>query len=81
MFTIFLSAVITMNEQVVPSAVTQRITVKLLTNENVKNASIPLRLRAWFRDETLSKTQVYDCSKSFKEGRKEVGNMERLRLL
>jgi hypothetical protein len=62
----FLSAVITMNEQVVPSAVAQRIVVKFLTNENVKNAEILKRFSAHFDEKTLPRNQVYDWSKSFK---------------
>jgi hypothetical protein len=62
-----LSVVITMSEQVVPSAVAQRIIVTFLTNENVKPAEILMRLRAQFGDETLLRTQVYDWSKSFKK--------------
>jgi len=42
---------------VVPSADASCITVKFLTNKNVKSQ---------FGDETLSRNQVYDCSKSFK---------------
>jgi hypothetical protein len=56
-----------MSEQVVPSAVAQCIMVTFLTNENVKPADILMRLRAQFGDETLSRTQVYDWSKSFKK--------------
>jgi hypothetical protein len=67
-FTYLLSAVITMSEQVVPSAVAQCIIVTFLTNENVKPAEILMRLRAQFGDETLSRTQMYDWSKSFDEG-------------
>jgi hypothetical protein len=47
----------------------------------VKPAEIPMRLRAQFGDEPLSRTQVYDWSNSFKEGRTEVENMRRLHLL
>jgi hypothetical protein len=47
--------------QAVPSDVAQRIIVKLITNENVKPTEILMRLRAQFSDETLSRTQVYDC--------------------
>jgi len=75
------SAVITMSEQVVPSAVAQRIVVTFLTNENVKPGEILMRLRAQFGDETLSRTQMYDMSKSFNKGRKEVENMRRPHLL
>jgi len=61
---------------VVPSAVAHCIIVKFLTNENVKPAEILMRLRAQFGDETLSRIQVYDWSKSFKEGRREVETSE-----
>jgi len=66
---------------VAPSAVAQRIIVKFLTNEKVKSTEIQARLRARFVDETLSRAQVYDWSKSFKEGRTEVENMRRLHFL
>jgi hypothetical protein len=69
-----------MNEQVVPLAVAQRITIQFITNENVKPADILKRFRAQFGDETFSRTQLYDWSKSFKDGRTEVENMRRLRL-
>jgi hypothetical protein len=42
-----------MSEQVVPSAVAQRIIVKFVTNENVKPAAILKRFRALFGDEEL----------------------------
>jgi hypothetical protein len=64
-----------MSEQVVPSALAQRIIFKYTTNENVKSAEILMILRAQFGDETLSRTQVYDWSKSFEEGRTDVENM------
>jgi len=66
---------------VVLSAVVQRLVVKFPANENEKSAEILKRLRAQFDDETLSRTQMYDWSKSFKEGQTEVENMRRLRLL
>jgi len=69
------------SEQAVPSAVAQCIIVKFLTNENVKSAYILMRHGAQSGKETLSRSQVYDWSKSFKEGRKEVENMRRLHLL
>jgi hypothetical protein len=40
-----------MSEQVVLSAIAQRIIVKFLANENVKLADIMKRLRAQFDDE------------------------------
>jgi len=67
------SVVIAMSEQVVPSAVAKRI-ITFLTNKNVKRTEI-WRFSAQFGDETLSRTQVYDWSKSFKDGRTEVENV------
>jgi hypothetical protein len=58
-----------MSEQVGPSAIAQHIIVKFLTLENMKPAEILVRLRAQFGDETLSRTQVYDWSMSFKEAK------------
>jgi hypothetical protein len=71
----------TISAQVVPLAVAQHFIVKFLTNENVKPADILKRLRAQLDDEMFSRNQVYDWSKSFKEGQREVENMERLHLL
>jgi hypothetical protein len=65
-----------MNEQVVPSTVRQRIIVKILANGKVELTEILTRLRAQFGEETLSRTQVYDWSKSFKEGRTGVKTCE-----
>jgi hypothetical protein len=70
-----------MNEQVVLSAVAQRNILEFLTNESVKLTEILMRLRAQFGDEILLGTEVYDWSKSFKEGRTEVENMRRLHRL
>jgi hypothetical protein len=64
--------------KLVPSVVAQRIVVKFLTNENVKSAEILKSLREQFDDETLSRIEVYDWSKSFKEGRTEIENLRRL---
>jgi hypothetical protein len=47
-----------MIEQVVPSAVTQCVIVKFLTDETVKAAEILTKLRSQFGGETLSTTQV-----------------------
>jgi hypothetical protein len=77
----FLSAMITMSKQVVLSAVAQRVIIKFLTNEKVKSAEVLMRFRAQFGDEMLSRTQVYGWSKSFTEGRTELGNVRRLHLL
>jgi len=49
--------------------------VKFLTNGNVKPAEMLTRLGVQFGEETLLRTPVYDCSKSFEEGRTEVENM------
>jgi hypothetical protein len=68
-----------MSEQVVPSAAGQHIIVKCLINENVKADEILMRLGTQLDDETLSRTQMHDWSKSRKEGRTEVENMRRLR--
>jgi hypothetical protein len=64
MFASFLSVVILMSEQVIPSAVVECIIVKFLTGENVKCSEILMRLGAQFSNETLTRSQVYDdCSK------------------
>jgi hypothetical protein len=57
-----------MSEQVVPSHFALSVIVKFRTKEYVKPAEIRVRLRSQFDEETLSRTQVYDWSKSFKEG-------------
>jgi len=64
---------------VVLSAVVQRLVVKFPANENEKSAEILMRLRAQFGNE--GRTQMYDWSNSCKEGRTEVENLRRLRLL
>jgi len=81
MSTCILLVVITITEKLVLSAVAQRIIVKFVTKENVKPADILIRLRAQFRDETLSRIQMYDWTKSFEEGRTEIENTRRLQLL
>jgi hypothetical protein len=53
----------------------QHITVKFLTNENMKPAEILMRLKPQFSDEIISRAQVYAWRKSFKEGWKEVENV------
>jgi len=70
-----------MSEQVVCLVVVQHIIVKFLTSENVKLAEILMKPRAQFDDKTFSRIQVYGRSKSFKEGRTQVENMQRLHLL
>jgi hypothetical protein len=47
-----------MSVHVVPSALAQGVTVKILTIENVKRAVILKNLRVQFGDETLSRSQV-----------------------
>jgi hypothetical protein len=47
----------------------------------MKPAEILMSIRDQFGDETLSRTQMYDWSRSFKGGRTEVENMRRLYLL
>jgi hypothetical protein len=71
-----LSIVIATKEQVFPSAMAQRIIVKILSSENVKSVQILKRCIA-----QMSRTQKYDWSKSFKEGRVTFENMQRLHLL
>jgi hypothetical protein len=71
----FLSAVITMSEQVFPSAVALGITVTFVTKENVKPFEVLTRLRAQFGHETLWRIQMYLWSNSFKEGRTEFKDM------
>jgi hypothetical protein len=70
-----------MSEQVVPSAVAQRISVTFVTEDIVTPAEILTRLRAQFGDEGSSRTQVNDWNNSFKECRTEVENMRRIYLL
>jgi hypothetical protein len=70
-----MSAVITMSEHVVPSAVAHSIFAKFVTNEKSKPSENLKGLRAQFGDETFRRTQMYDWSNSFKEGRTEVENM------
>jgi hypothetical protein len=70
-----------MSGQVFPSAVVQHIVDKFLTNGKVKPDQILKRPRGQFDDETLSRTQAYGWSKSFKEGRTEVENMRKVCLL
>jgi hypothetical protein len=63
-----------MSKQKVSLAVVHCITVKFLTSEL---AEILTKLTAQFNDETHSRTQVYDWSKSFKEGHPDNGgNMD-----
>jgi len=57
------------------SAVAQRISVKFIATKNVKLAEILMPLSVQFGDETPPRNQVYNWSKSFKEGRTEVGNL------
>ena len=63
-----------MSDREVPSAIAQRIIIRFLTAEDVKPAEILFRLRAQFREECLSRTQVYKWSADFKTGRTTVEN-------
>jgi len=65
LYTSFLS--ITLSEQVVSLAVAQHV-IKFLINANIKPAENLMRLREQFGYEMPSRTQVYDWTKSFKEG-------------
>jgi hypothetical protein len=65
-----------MSEQVIPSAVAQRIVVKFLTNENAKPAEILMRPRAQFDNETLSRTEVHACSVHLKKARQRLKTCE-----
>ena len=61
-----------MSEQEVPPAVAQCIIIKFLTDEGVKPSEILTRLTAQFGETTLSRTQVFDWAKKFKEGQQAV---------
>ena len=63
-----------MSKQAVPASVAQRIIIKFLAKEGVKSSEILTKLLAQFGEETLSKTQVYEWSRKFKEGREKVEN-------
>jgi hypothetical protein len=56
-----------MSEQVIPSAVAQRIIVKFLTNVNVKPAEILMRLRLQFGNKTLSRIRCLTGVSHLKE--------------
>jgi hypothetical protein len=47
-----------MSERELPTTVAQRVVIKFLTNENDGPNEIRRRLRAQYRESTLSKTQV-----------------------
>jgi len=53
----------------VPVTIAQRVVIKFLTNENVGPNEIWHRLRAQYRESTLSKTQVKFWHKEFRGGR------------
>jgi len=64
----------TMSEQQVRPSVAQRIIIKFLANEGVSATEILGRLRAQFGENTLSRTQVFDWHKKFRDGRSTVEN-------
>lgn len=57
-------------EQEVPASVAQRVLIPFLAYEGVKSSEILKRLHAPFGDTTLSKTQVFDWAKKFRNGEK-----------
>ncbi|KAJ8962841.1 hypothetical protein NQ318_001241 [Aromia moschata] len=65
----------TMSEQVAPSSVVQRIIIKFLSIEGVRPSEIMTRFQAYFGDETLSKTQLYEWHKRFLAERERVQNV------
>jgi histone-lysine N-methyltransferase SETMAR len=58
----------------VPVSVAQRIIIKFLSGEGVKPAEILRRLTEQFKEETLSRAQVFAWHKHFVEGREHVEN-------
>lgn len=64
----------TMSERQVPTAVAQRIVIRFLVWEGVKNTEIFLRLRNQFGSECLSRAAVFKWAKAFKDGRETVEN-------
>ncbi|XP_033229130.1 protein GVQW3-like [Belonocnema kinseyi] len=63
-----------MRERQVPTAVAQRIVIRFLVREGVKNKEIFLRLRNQFGSECLSRAAVFKWAKAFKDGRETVEN-------
>jgi hypothetical protein len=67
---------ITIREQVVPSAVAQSIIVKFETNENVKLAEILNTLISEFGDKTFSRIQVHNCASHLKKAEQRLKTCE-----
>jgi len=63
-----------MSERQVPTAVAQRIIIRFLVGEDVKNTDIFVRLQKQFGSECLSRAAVFKWAKAFKDGRKTVKN-------
>ncbi|XP_026805906.1 protein GVQW3-like [Rhopalosiphum maidis] len=63
-----------MSERQVPTAVAQRIIIRFLVGEDVKNTDIFVRLQKQFGSECLSRAAVFKWAKAFKDGRKTVEN-------
>ncbi|XP_011859225.1 PREDICTED: putative uncharacterized protein FLJ37770, partial [Vollenhovia emeryi] len=63
-----------MSERQVPTAVAQRIVIRFLVWEGVKNTEILWRLRNQFGSECLSKSAVFKWAKAFKDVRETVKN-------
>jgi hypothetical protein len=79
MFICFLPVVM-MSEQVVPSPVVQYIIAKFIIKKTWNLLKFWWNSEKSFGDGMHSRTQVYDWSKSFKEGWIDVENMQRLHL-
>lgn len=54
--------IVTMSEEIILSAITQRVVVKFFANGNIKAVEILHRLCAQFGEEKLLKAQVYSAS-------------------
>jgi hypothetical protein len=63
-----------MSERQVPTAVAQRIIIRFLVGEDVKNTDIFVRLQKQFGSECLSRAGVFKWAKIFKDGHKTVEN-------
>lgn len=78
-YNIILTVTVTMSESSVHCSVEQRIIIKFLTNEGVNSTEILTRLRAQYGDQCLSKSRVFEWSKSFRDGRTHVANEPHVR--
>lgn len=61
-----------MTEQEVSTTVAQRVIIRFLANEGIKQTEILTRLQEQFGDSILSRTQVFDWAKKFRSGRNAV---------